>query len=120
MPPFILTAAGFALGIYLVPNVLRWAFLVHMTIKPLGGDFLGTPKRRLLWATPFVVLLHPLPYLVAGSAIVAMLALRGHAPVGWLWFLAGFYGYALLMGIGLAPRLMKLRGRPGRGQHTPL
>jgi hypothetical protein len=118
VPPFILGAAGFFLGIYLVPQLLRWALLVHTTIRPLGGEFLGAPKRRLLWATPFVVLLHPLPYFVAASVVVVTLALRGRASAGWLWFLTGIYGYALLMGILLVPRLLKVRRKPRTGQHT--
>jgi hypothetical protein len=102
----------------LVPQLLRWAFLVHTTFQPPGGDFLGAPRRRLLWAAPFVVLFHPLPYVVAGSVVVATLAMRGRTSAGWLWFLVGFYACALLMGIMLALRLLSVRRRAPGGRDT--
>jgi hypothetical protein len=66
MGSFGLTATGFIPGMFVVPFLLRWAALLHITIGLHGGDFLGPPRRRLPWATPLIVLVHPAPYLLLG------------------------------------------------------
>ena len=111
--PVGLIAAGFFLGMILVPQLLRWALLVHTSFGLHGGDFLGAPKRRLLWAAPFVLVLHPAPYLAVGTVVLTTFAVRGRASLGWLWFLAGFYAYSLLMGVLVVPKLLNLRRKRG-------
>jgi hypothetical protein len=91
--------------------VVRWAALVHTVFALHGGDFLGAPKRRLLWAIPLVILLHPVPYLVIGSLVVIGFAAVGRAPMGWIWFLGGFYAYGLIMGLLVLTRMRKRRQR---------
>src|SRR5215472_2565269 len=92
-----------------VPLLLRWAALLHTTLGLHGGDFLGPPKRRLLWATPLVLLVHPAPYFLVGAVIIVVLAVRGRISGGWVWLLVGFCAYALFMGIMIAMRARLLR-----------
>lgn len=111
MLPIVLIAAGFFFGMIFVPQLLRWALLIQTSFGLHGGDFLGAPKRRLLWAAPFILLLHPLPYLIVGTVVFTGLAALGRVSVGWLWFLDGFYTYALLMGVLLVTTLLRARRR---------
>ena len=104
-----LIAAGFFLGMIFVPLLLRWALLVHTSFGLHGGDFLGAPKRRLIWVAPFIILLHPFPCIVAGTAVLTILAVHGRVSSGWLWFLGGFYAYVLLMGGVVIPKLLVIR-----------
>jgi len=106
-----LTAAGAFLGMVLVPLLLRWAVLVHTTFKLHGGDFLGAPKRRLLWAAPFVLLLHPALYFVAVLVVLSISAVRGRISEGWLWVTVGFCAYSLFIGMFTALTVMKVRKR---------
>ena len=99
MGSFGLFALGFALGMVVVSLLLRWAALLHITLGLHGGDFLGPPKRRLLWAVPLVLLVHPAPYFLVGTALIAVLAVRGQISGGWVWLLAGFCAYAAFMAI---------------------
>ena len=104
-----LFAAGFLLGAIFVPQAMRWALLVHTSFGLHGGDFLGAPKRRLLWAAPFIILLHPLPYIAAGIAVLTALAVLGRVPSGSVWILAGFYAYALFVGALVVPKVLRVR-----------
>src|SRR5881398_2423659 len=91
-----------------VPLLLRWAALLHTTLGLHSGDFLGPPKRRLLWATPLVLLVHPAPYFLVGT-IIAVLTARGRISGGWVWLLVGFCAYAAFM----AMMLLKVRKHHG-------
>ena len=106
-----LTAAGFVVGTVVVPLLLRWASLLRITLGLHGGDFLGPPKRRLLWATPLVLLVHPAPYFLAGIVVVAVLAARGRISVGWVWLFLGFCAYAVFMGIMVRWSILRARKR---------
>jgi len=104
---FGLVALGFGLGMVVAPLLLRWAALLHTTLGLHGGDFLGPPKRRLLWAAPLVLLVHPAPYFLVGTVVIAILTVRGRISGGWLWLLVGFCAYAAFM----AMMLLKVRKR---------
>jgi hypothetical protein len=106
-----LTAAGVFLGMVLVPLMLRWAVLVHTTFKRHGGPFLGEPKRRLLWAAPLVLLLHPAVYFVAALVVLSVLSARGRISGGWVWVIVGFCAYALFIGTFTMLTVMKVRRR---------
>jgi uncharacterized membrane protein YadS len=106
-----LAAAGFVLGMFIFPLLLRWAALVHTTLGLHSGDFLGPPKRRLLWAAPLVLLVHPAPYFIVGTLVVAVLAARGRIPAGWVWLLVGLCAYALFIGAIATRALMTARKR---------
>jgi len=93
---------------FTVTRILHWVLLVYTSFAKLGGDFLGPPSRRLLWATPFVVILHPIPYFLLAALALAMLALTGRVSRGWLWFTGGFFTYALLA-VLLAFRAVRIR-----------
>ncbi len=95
----ILLLMGFFAGTIFGTQVMRWGLLVHVTTTTHGGDFLGAPKRRLLWAFPFIVLLHPAPYLVVALVFFTVEALRGKVASIWMWPLAGFYAYILILGL---------------------
>jgi hypothetical protein len=94
-----------------VPLLIRWAALLYATLGLHGGDFLGAPKRRLLWAAPLFVLVHPAPYFIVWTVVVGVLAARGQIPGGWVWVLVGFWAYALFIGLITARVFMKVRKR---------
>jgi hypothetical protein len=104
-----LIPAGFFLAVVFVPQLIRWILLLHTTFGLQAGDFLGTPKRRLLWFAPFVLVFHPLPYIAAGIVVVSALAIAGRLAPAWSWFLGGFYAYFLLMAVLIVPKLLVLR-----------
>jgi hypothetical protein len=118
MPSASLTAAGFLIGIFFLPLVVRWAGLVYTVFGLHGGDFLGAPKRRLLWAAPLVILLHPVPYLVIGSFVIIKFVAAGQASAGWVWFLAGVYSYGLVIGLLVVIRVRKLRNKADRARNA--
>ena len=64
----LLGFAGLFAGMLLWVQFTRWVALLYVSGSKEGGDFLGPPKRRLLWATPFLALLHPAPWLVGAAA----------------------------------------------------
>jgi hypothetical protein len=104
-----LIPAGVFLGMIFVPQLIRWTLLLHTTFRLQEGDFLGAPKRRLLWFVPFVLVFHPLPYIAAGMVVVSALASAGRLAPAWSWFLGGFYAYSLLMVVLIVPKLLVLR-----------
>lgn len=86
--------SAFALGLFAATLVLsvstHWAALLATVLGKHGGDFLGPPKRRLLWAVPLVIV-RPAPFLLAaalGGGAMAALTLLGRSCE---WFFAGFY-----------------------------
>lgn len=107
----LLFLAGFFAAAFTVSRILHWASLTRVSIGKLGGDFLGTRKRRLIWATPFVLLLHSGLYLVVGLLAASVLAIAGQLPPGWRWFMAGFYAYAVAGGLLVLYVLRKRRSR---------
>ena len=109
MLPLAFFLPGFLFGMILTPAAMRWVALVHTSLTKQGGDFLGPPRRRLLWVTPFVILFHPTPYLIAALLVVSALALAGRLSGGWLWMVGGFYAYAVLLALLVVPRMLKLR-----------
>jgi hypothetical protein len=108
-----LTSLGFILGMIVAPMLLRWAALIHATLGLHGGDFLGPPKRRLLWATPLVVLAHPVPYFLVGAIGIVALALRGRVSAAWLWLLLGFCAYAVFLSVIITRTVVRVRKRAG-------
>jgi hypothetical protein len=109
VPSIGLIAAGFLTGMFLLSSVVRWAALVYTVFGLHGGDFLGTPKRRLLWAVPLVILFHPVPYFVIGSFVTIAFVALGRASAGWLGFLAGLYSYGLIAGFMVVTRIRRIR-----------
>ena len=90
---------GFFAGTIFGTQILRWGALLWVSTTTHGGDFLGPPKRRLLWVFPFVLLLHPAPYLVAFIVVFTVWALQGKVASIWLWLLGGFYAYIAILGL---------------------
>src|SRR4051794_36051313 len=80
---------GFFAGLLFVAQFTRWGVLVHVTCSMHGGDFLGAPRRRLIWATPFVALLHPVPWLMFAAAVLGYRTLAANTASGWSWFFGG-------------------------------
>jgi hypothetical protein len=93
---------------------MYWAVLLHTSTIRHSGDFLGAPRRRLLWFTPFVFLLHPVPYLIVGFLVVSVMALLGTISRTWLWFVGGAYVYLLFMGTFVASTLRRRRKRSNK------
>lgn len=88
---------GFFAGTLLWAQLTRWAVLLYVSASKDGGDFLGPPKRRLLWAAPVVALLHPAPWMAGMAVFLAIGAFRAQAASGWAWFFGGLTLAILLM-----------------------
>jgi hypothetical protein len=56
-----------------------------------------------------VFFFHPMPYIVVGLLVAFVLAAIGRLSTGWVWFLAGFYAYAAMIGLLVVPKLLALR-----------
>jgi len=102
---------GFFAGTLFSSQVMRWGALLWVSTTTHGGDFLGPPKRRLLWALPFVALFHSAPYLIALLIILTICTLQGKVGSPWLWFLGGFYTYLVIMSLTLLKAYRKRRMR---------
>jgi hypothetical protein len=72
-------------------QILRWVLLLRVSAARHSGDFLGPPKRRVLWALPAIAFLHPAPYMVLAVVFVTAHSFQAKAGPAWLWFLSGFY-----------------------------
>ena len=104
-----LALVGFIFGVLFVPQLFRWIFLVYTTVAPQQGDFLGPPRRRLLWATPFALFMHPAPYFLLGILWLAVRAAMGRIPYPWPAILAGFCAGAVFNGLASVLRFARLR-----------
>ena len=100
---------GFFAGMSLSMQVTRWVALLYVSGAKEGGDFLGPPKRRLVWAIPFVGLLHPAPWMVGVLGFLAFRAFRSNGPAGWKWFFGGLLVAWLFMAISFAFALARWR-----------
>ena len=89
--------AGFVAGMLLWVQFTRWVGLLYVSGSKAGGDFLGPPKRRLIWAIPFVALLHPAPWLIGVTGIFASRAVHSDAEGSAVWFVAGLSLAVLFM-----------------------
>jgi hypothetical protein len=49
--------AGLFAGMLLWVQFMRWLMLLYVSGSKHGGDFLGPPKRRLLWAISALTML---------------------------------------------------------------
>jgi hypothetical protein len=107
--------AGFLVAGVWVVQLTRWGLLIGVAIGKHGGDFLGAPRRRLLWALPFIALLHPAPYLLAAAIGLAVYSLQGDASDAVRAFTGGFYLYVTLMSMLIfgVHRLQRRRAPPG-------
>ena len=101
---------GFFAGTMFGTQMFRWGALLWISTTKHGGDFLGPPKRRLIWAFPFVLVLHPGAYLLALTVFLTIWAFRGKVESIWLWPLAGFYVYVVIASLKLL-QLYRLQRR---------
>lgn len=91
-------ALGFFAAALLLSVVGHWAAVLGAVLGKHGGDFLGPPKRRLLWAAPLAIV-HPAPFLIVAAlagGVMAGLVLLGRS---WEWFFAGLYGALAYVGV---------------------
>ena len=93
----LLGFAGFYAGLLLWTQFTRWVVLLHAAASKEGGDFLGPPRRRLLWAIPFLALLHPAPWLLGAMVFLAFRTLGADAAGAWPWFFGGLVIALLVM-----------------------
>src|SRR4051812_48114071 len=105
----VLGVLGFVAGTLLWTQFTRWVGLLYVSGSKHGGDFLGEPKRRLLWAIPVVALLHPAPWLVCAAAIAGVRTLRASAGRGWGWFFGGLSVALLFMIFSTVTVLLRRR-----------
>jgi hypothetical protein len=106
----VLLLLGFFAGSLVGTQVIRWGLLLWVSTTTHGGDFLGPPKRRLLWVFPFALLLHPTPYLVVFLLVFTVWTLQGKVGSIAPWLLGGFYLYIALVGLKIL-HLYRLRRR---------
>ena len=100
---------GFLAGSLFSSYLMRWCALVFTSSAKHGGDFLGPPRRRIVWALPFVTLLHPAPYIFCLVALVAFRQFHGASASAWLWFFGAFGVSVLFNGLRTASMILKLR-----------
>ena len=93
LPPFLAASLGVIAAMIFMSPFVHWLALVHTSFAKHGGNFLGPAKRRLLPTAPFVILLHPVPYLTVALVVISVLAVSGSFAKDWWWFLGGFYLY---------------------------
>ncbi len=93
IPPFLAAILGVVAAMIFMSPFVHWLALVHTSFAKHGGIFLGPAKRRLLPTAPFVVLLHPVPYMTVALIVISVLVVSGSFAKGWWWFLGGFYLY---------------------------
>jgi hypothetical protein len=112
------TLFGFCAGGLLLIQILRWGTLLWVTTTVHAGDFLGPPRRRLIWAFPFVLLLHPVPYFVTFLVLITIWALQGKVESIWLWLLGGLYFYVTFVGLTLIRGYRRRRRRATAGPNS--
>lgn len=98
MTPLAAFALGLVAATLLLSVISHWTTLLVTVVGKHGGDFLGPPKRRLLWAAPLAIV-HPAPILIvaalAGGAMAGLILLGRY----WEWFFAGFYSFVAYAGL---------------------
>jgi hypothetical protein len=99
LPPFLAAILGVLAAMVFMSPLVHWLALVRTSLARHGGMFLGPAKRRLLPIAPFVVLLHPVPYLIVALIVISMLVVSGSLTKVWWWFLGGFYLWAASMSL---------------------
>ena len=107
----LIAILGFVAGSFVAQQVLRWIALLSVVTAKQGGDFLGPPRRRLLWAVPFVVILHPALYIISALLVITILGLFHRLAGGWSWFLVGLYIYVIVTGLSIVSRYRRIRRR---------
>ena len=107
----LIAICGFFTGGLAFQQVLRWIALLWAVTAKQGGDFLGPPRRRLLWVVPFVVLFHPGLYIIGALVVVTGFCALNRLGGGWVWFLMGLYIYFIVSGLSIASRYRRLRRR---------
>jgi hypothetical protein len=107
--PIIIATLGLVAGSVVVQQVLRWIALLSVAISKQGGDFLGPPRRRLLWLVPLVVFLHPGLYLIGALVVITGCCLLNRLSGEWSWFLGGLYIYPIMSGLAAASMYRRFR-----------
>jgi hypothetical protein len=93
LPPFLAAILGVIAAMLFMSPFVHWLALVQTSFAKHSGVFLGPAKRRLLPTAPFVILLHPVPYLTVALIVISVLVVSGSFAKNWWWFLGGFYLY---------------------------
>jgi hypothetical protein len=109
-----MTILGFFTGSLVVQQILRWIALLLVATAKQGGDFLGPPRRRLLWVVPFVVFFHPGLFIISALIVSTGFCLLNR-PGGELgWFLLGLYIYVIVSGLLIASKYRRFRRKSQR------
>jgi len=101
VPSFTPFAVGFAISLVVSPLLMRWAVLMHTALSRHGGDFLGAPKRRLMWMAPLLFVLHPAPYLLIALILILTRVHSATLSTEWVWGILGFVAYLALVGTNI-------------------
>jgi hypothetical protein len=114
----IAAGCGFVAGLLLWVQLARWMLLLYVSGSKDGGDFLGPPRKRLLWALPFMALLHPAPWLIGATGFFGMRTMVGNSATGAKWFFGGLFLAVLLMSLTALLLLVRWhRSRQARVTH---
>jgi hypothetical protein len=116
MEPVLLIIAifGFFIGSVAAQQTFRWIALLSVVTSRQAGDFLGPPRRRLLWVVPFVVFFHPGLYIIGALVAITSCYLLNRLSGEWGWFLLGVYINSIVTGLRVASRYRRFR-RKSRG-----
>jgi hypothetical protein len=101
LPPFLAAILGVIAAMSFMSPFVHWLALVQTSFAKHAGNCLGSPKRRLLPTAPFVVLLHPVPYLTVALVVISVLVVSGSFAKDWWWFLGGFYLYVATVSLSV-------------------
>jgi hypothetical protein len=95
---------------------------VATTLAKHGGDFLGEPKRRLLWACPFVSLIHPGFWLASLVFILPWLFLTNQLSAFTQAVAAGFLLPSVFFGVLVVITLRRVKriASEKSGSNNPL
>jgi hypothetical protein len=110
----LITTLGFFTGGLVVQQTLRWIALLSVVTAKQGGDFLGPPRRRLLWVVPFVVFFHPGLFIMGGLIVSTSFCLLNRSGGELGWFLVGLYIYVIMCGLLIASKYRQFRRKPRR------
>jgi uncharacterized membrane protein YhhN len=110
----IMAILDFFTGSLVIQQILRWITLLSVATAKQGDDFLGPPRRRLLWVVPFVVFFHPGLYMI-GALIVSTGFCLLNRPGGESgWFLLGLCFNVIVSGLLIASKYRRIRRKSQR------
>ena len=92
-----------------VGQLTRWISVLATTLAKHGGDFLGEPRRRLLWAAPIFSILHPGFYVALATVIAPWYLLQRETTDFFRSVAIGYYAPLILSVWGITRALIGMK-----------